>query len=108
MSFSAIFSDFRFLPNRCKGEIVKSLWLLVKTAFFASLSVDLGKQLAPQLPYTQSQTAPGESVWRHGMDDVGQGAGVDLTAVWQFQNIRLINYYLAITDWRSTAPACMA
>ena len=50
----------------------------------------------------------GGSVWRNGMDDVGQGAGVDLTATRQFQNIRLINYYLAITDWRSTGPACMA
>jgi hypothetical protein len=47
----------------------------------------------------------GGSGWRHGMDDVGQGAGVDLTAVRQFQNIRLINYYLAITDWRSTTLA---
>ncbi|HKQ90977.1 MAG TPA: hypothetical protein VJZ77_09860 [Blastocatellia bacterium] len=47
----------------------------------------------------------GGSDWRHGMDDVGQGAGVDLTAVRQFQNIRLINYYLAITDWRSTTLA---
>jgi hypothetical protein len=42
------------------------------------------------------------------MDAVGQGAGVELTATRRFQNIRLINYYLAITDWRSTAPACMA
>jgi hypothetical protein len=38
-------------------------------------------------------------------DDVGQGAGVDLTAVRQFQNIRLINYYLAIIDWRNTTLA---
>jgi hypothetical protein len=47
----------------------------------------------------------GGSVWRHGMDDVGQGAGVDLTAVRRFQNIRPINYYLAITDWRSATLA---
>jgi hypothetical protein len=42
------------------------------------------------------------------MDAVGQGVVIELTAMRRFQNTRLINYYLAITDWRSTGPACMA
>jgi hypothetical protein len=39
------------------------------------------------------------------MDAVRQGAVVELTDIRRFQNIRLINYYLAITDWRRTGPA---
>ena len=68
-------------------------------ALFAALSNQersASKQLAPQLPYTQSQSALGGSVWRHGMDDVGQGVGVDLTDVVWFDLVFNCVYWTAI------------